>query len=152
MTDPSSARPEPSTGTMSALGTAGLFAGLDEAELAAIAGVGHEESYEADQPIVEVDDPADGMFVILDGQARVDVGGRFHILKTGDPFGEMALVAPGRRMATVRAVEPVRVLKIPAEGFQGFLLEHPRVALAMLKTLAVRLREVEQRIDAWMAY
>jgi len=152
MSDPSSTRPEPSTDTMSALGTAGLFAGLDEAELAAIALVGHEESYEADQPIVEVDDPADGMFVILNGQARVDVGGRFHILKTGDPFGEMALVAPGKRMATVRAVEPVRVLKIPAEGFHGFLLEHPRVALAMLKTLAVRLREVEQRIDAWMAY
>jgi CRP/FNR family cyclic AMP-dependent transcriptional regulator len=152
LSDQGSTSPQPSIATTSALGTAGVFAGLDDADLAAITRVGHEETYAADEAIVEVDDPADGMFVVLEGQARVDVGGRFHILKAGDPFGEIALVAPGKRMATVRAVELVRVLKIPADGFDGFLLEHPRVALAMLKTLAIRLREVEQRIDAWMTY
>jgi hypothetical protein len=40
---------------------------------------------------------------------------------------------------------------IPADGFQTFLLDHPRVAVAMLKAIVLRLREVEQRIDAWMA-
>jgi CRP-like cAMP-binding protein len=63
----------------------------------------------------------------------------------------MALVSAGRRMATVKAVEPVEALKIPAEGFQSFLLEHPGVALSMLRAVVDRLREVEQRIDAWMA-
>jgi CRP-like cAMP-binding protein len=152
LSDQASTNPQSPAAPTSALGTAGLFAGLDHADLGAITRVGHEETYAADEAIVEVDEPADGMFVILEGQARVDVGGRFHILKAGDPFGEIALVAPGKRMATVRAVEQVRVLKIPADGFDGFLLEQPRVALAMLKTLAIRLREVEQRIDAWMTY
>ncbi|MDP9298879.1 MAG: cyclic nucleotide-binding domain-containing protein, partial [Actinomycetota bacterium] len=68
-----------------------------------------------------------------------------------DFFGEMALIAPSRRMATVKAVTPVSALRIPADDFQSFLLQHPSVALAMLKAIILRLREVEQRIDAWMA-
>jgi hypothetical protein len=30
-------------------------------------------------------------------------------------------------------------------------MEHPRVGLSIMKQLVIRLREVEQRIDAWMA-
>ena len=54
-------------------------------------------------------------------------------------------------MATVRAVEPLHVLKVYADDFRSLLLERPQIALSMLRTLALRLREVEQRIDAWMA-
>ncbi len=50
------------------------------------------------------------MYVVLNGEARVDVGGRFHILKAGDFFGEIAVIAPGPRMATVRAVTGLEVL------------------------------------------
>ena len=96
-------------------------------------------------------DAGDAMFVVASGQARVDVGGRFHIMKPGDFFGEMALLAPGPRMATVKAEEDVEAIKIGADEFQAFLLSHPAVALSMMKQLVIRLREVEQRIDAWMA-
>jgi CRP-like cAMP-binding protein len=54
-------------------------------------------------------------------------------------------------MATVRADGEVQALRISAEGFQEFLIQRPRVALSMMKALVLRLREVEQRIDAWMA-
>ena len=128
-----------------------FFAGLAPQDLEDIVEVGRPVSFESGQPIVEEGDPADGMYVILSGEARVDVGGRFHIMKPGDFFGEMALIAPGKRMATVRAEQPVEALKIPADDFQSFLLQHPSVAVAMLKALVLRLREVEQRIDAWMA-
>lgn len=128
-----------------------FFAELPAEDLAAIAAVGRPASVAAGQTIVEEGDAADGMYIVLQGEARVDVGGRFHILKAGDFFGEMALIAPSKRMATVRADSDADVLLIPAEGFQSFLLDHPRVAVAMLKAIVLRLREVEQRIDAWMA-
>jgi CRP-like cAMP-binding protein len=83
--------------------------------------------------------------------AEVDVGGRFHKLGRGDFFGEMALISEGQRMATVKATEAVEALRIPADEFRSFLLDHPSVAISMLKALVGRLREVEQRIDAWMA-
>jgi CRP-like cAMP-binding protein len=75
----------------------------------------------------------------------------FHRLGPGDFFGETALLVANKRLATVRAVEPVKALRISSETFQAFLLEHPRVAIGMLRALTLRLREVEQRIDAWMA-
>ena len=62
----------------------------------------------------------------------------------------MALLGVRKRLATVKSIEPVEALKIPAVQFQELLLDHPSLALAMMKTLVERLREVEERIDAWM--
>jgi CRP-like cAMP-binding protein len=138
-------------GTITALQNTRFFGDLSPEDLQAVMNCGHRVSFDADQAIVEEGDSADGMYVITGGEARVDVGGRFHILKAGDFFGEMALIAPGRRMATVKAVGAVEALQIPADDFQSFLLDHPSVALSMLKAIVLRLREVEQRIDAWMA-
>jgi CRP-like cAMP-binding protein len=91
------------------------------------------------------------MFVVLDGEAQVDVGGRFHRLRPGDVFGEMALLASDRRLATVRAAESVRALRVESDAFRSLLREDPDLGLSLLRTLVLRLREVEQRIDAWMA-
>jgi CRP-like cAMP-binding protein len=134
-----------------ALKNAPFFAGLSPADLDGILLVGRSVSFEPGDPIVAEGDVGDGMYIIVSGTAEVDVGGRFHKLTTGNFLGEMALVSAGKRMATVKAVEPVEALKIPADGFQSFLLEHPAVALSMLRAVVDRLREVEQRIDAWMA-
>jgi CRP/FNR family transcriptional regulator, cyclic AMP receptor protein len=128
-----------------------FFAGLPQEDLDGILRVGHLVAFEAGEAIVEAGDPGDAMYIVVDGAAEVDVGGRYHTLKQGDFFGEMALIAARRRMATVKAVEDVSALKIPADDFQAFVLDHPRVALSMLKALVERLREVEQRIDALMA-
>jgi CRP-like cAMP-binding protein len=129
----------------------GLFKGLAPEDTEGILQAGERLSFPAGQAIFEAGDPGEAMFVIAEGQARVDVGGRFHVLKPGDFFGEMALLAPGPRMATVKAEADVEAIKIGAENFQAFLLAHPAVALSMMKQLVIRLREVEQRIDAWMA-
>ena len=134
-----------------ALRGAPFFAGLSPDDLEGILRVGRPVSFEAGQAMVELGEPGDGMYIIVAGSAEVDVGGRFHTLTTGHFFGEMALITAGKRMATVKAVEHVEALKIPADEFQSFLLEHPGVALSMLKAIVERLREVEQRIDAWMA-
>jgi CRP-like cAMP-binding protein len=129
----------------------GLFAELAHDDSDALLGAGEAVSFSAGQAIFEVGDEGDAMYVILEGDARVDVGGRFHVLGAGDFFGEMALLAPGKRMATVRAEGDLRALRISAEVFRGFIVQRPAVALSMMKALVLRLREVEQRIDAWMA-
>jgi CRP-like cAMP-binding protein len=134
-----------------ALKSTPFFGDLTPEDLSGILNVGRPASYTAGDPIVEEGDVGDGMYIVVSGEARVDVGGRYHVLKAGDFFGEMALISPGKRMATVRAQADVETLKIPAEEFQAFLLAHPAVGLAMLKAIVERLREVEQRIDAWMA-
>jgi CRP-like cAMP-binding protein len=52
--------------------------------------IGHEVSFGPGDVIFEAGDRADGMFVVLEGEAQVDVGSRFHRLRVGDGFGEMA--------------------------------------------------------------
>ncbi len=127
-----------------------FFSGLSTEDAGKVLEVGQVVSFEPGQAIVERGDAGDAMYLVLTGSAQVDVGGRFHTLKAGDFFGEMALIAAKKRMATVKAVEKVDALKIPADAFQAFLGEHPSVAVAMLRALVDRLREVEERIEAWM--
>jgi CRP-like cAMP-binding protein len=134
---------------ISALEAMPLFAGVTRHDLENILKIGEVRSYEAGQAIVERGEPGDAMYIVLRGIAQVDVGGRFHELKPGEFFGEMALVAGRKRMATVKAADRVDALRIGSEEFQGFLLHQPRVAIAMLKGLVERLREVQERIDAW---
>ena len=129
----------------------GLFAGLSDDDLEAIGRVGSPVTFSEGAVVFASGDEGDAMYVITDGEAKVNVGGRFHVMKVGEVFGEMALLAPGKRMATVEAGTALSALRIPAEAFQDFLLDHPRAALSIMKQLVVRLREVEQRIDAWMA-
>jgi voltage-gated potassium channel len=127
-----------------------LFTGLPRSDLEDIVRLGQKVSFDAGVDVVQSGDPGDGMYVLLKGRTEVDVGGRFHRLGPGDFFGEMALLGVKKRLATVKAVEPVEALKIPAAQFQDLLLDHPSLARAMMKTLVERLREVEERIDAWM--
>jgi CRP-like cAMP-binding protein len=135
---------------LAALERTPLFAGLDRRQLEDVLAVGQRVSYEAGQAIVERGDPGDAMYIVVGGAAEVDVGGRFHRLEQGDFFGEMAVLAGKPREATVRAVEPVEALRIPADDFQAFLEEHPHLAVAMLRSLVERLREVQDRLDSWI--
>jgi CRP-like cAMP-binding protein len=135
---------------LAALEKAPLFAGLDRAHLEDIVRVGRRVSYQPGQAIVERGDPGDAMYVVVSGAAEVDVGGRYHRLERGDFFGEMAVLAGRPREASVKAVEPLEALRIPADDLQAFLSTNPQVALGMLKSLVERLREVQDRLDTWI--
>jgi CRP-like cAMP-binding protein len=128
-----------------------MSAGFDSRDLDEMRKIGREVSFGPGEAIFEAGDRADAMFVVLEGEAQVDVGGRFHRLRHGDIFGDMALLAPDRRMATIRAVGSVQALRVEADAFRSLLCEHPELGVTLLRTLVLRLREVEQRIDAWMA-
>jgi CRP-like cAMP-binding protein len=139
-----------STVAIAALQSIPFFAGLEREELEGILRVGQPASFESGEVIVERGDVGDAMYVVLRGTAQVEVGGRYHDLKPGDFFGEMAVIAGRKRMATVRAAEPVDALRISAEDFRAFVLQQPAVALTMLRSLVDRLREVQERLDAWI--
>jgi CRP-like cAMP-binding protein len=135
---------------LAALERTPLFAGLDREHLEDVLRVGRRVSFDPGQAIVERGDQGDAMYIMVDGAAEVDVGGRFHRLERGDFFGEMAVLAGKPREATVKAAEPVEVLRIPADEFQAFLGQNPEVAVGMLKSLVERLREVQDRLDTWI--
>ncbi|MBI5721927.1 MAG: cyclic nucleotide-binding domain-containing protein [Burkholderiales bacterium] len=99
--------------------------------------------------IVREGEPASRLLVIREGSARVlkrsEGGGEHEVnrLGTGDCIGELALIDPAPRSATVRADGPVEVLAIPIADLLALAAERPRFALGLLgmaRLVAERLR------------
>jgi CRP-like cAMP-binding protein len=130
-----------------------FFEELTDDDLVRVARVGQRRSYPAGEALIERDSDHGGLFVILKGRARVEVGGAVHELGQGDFFGEMALLGRtppfgrARRSASVRAVEPVDALVIESPYFDAFLIQNPSVAVAILHGVVERLREIQNRVD-----
>jgi CRP-like cAMP-binding protein len=132
-----------------ALRSSPFFAGLSHDDLGRIAAMGEQVRFGEGEAILEKGERGDAMYLILAGTAEVEVGGRVHKPGPGQALGEMALFSQKRRTATVKALEPVEALKVPAERFHEFLLENPAVAVAVLEQVVERLREVQDRVEAW---
>jgi CRP/FNR family transcriptional regulator, cyclic AMP receptor protein len=79
-------------------------------------------------------------FVIISGEAAVTRGGKqLATLAGGDFFGEIALLEPVRRTATVMAVTSLRFFVVSDRGFQSVLDADPKIERKVLRTLARRL-------------
>jgi CRP/FNR family transcriptional regulator, cyclic AMP receptor protein len=82
-----------------------------------------------------------GFFIILDGKAAVTIGGNLvQVLGPGDYFGELALLDGGARTATITSDGELKCATMTSWAFKAFVMDNPKVAWAMLQTLAQRLR------------
>jgi CRP/FNR family transcriptional regulator, cyclic AMP receptor protein len=124
-----------------------LLTPLDDKQLKRLAGDFKERHVEAGGEIMSAGRGGVAFFILLEGEAAVTVDGQERRrLKGGDYVGEIAMIDPDApRSATVTAVTDVRLAHLSAWDFRPFVLEHPEVAWDLLRTLAKRLREAEQR-------
>jgi CRP/FNR family transcriptional regulator, cyclic AMP receptor protein len=125
------------------LGAVELFAGIDPADLEAIAARATEVEFPAGRPIARQGEVGTGFFVVESGRARVVRDGEtLAELGPGGFFGELSLLDGGPRIASVVAEEPTRCLALPSWEFERLLEERPRIAILILKGVARRLRAV----------
>jgi CRP/FNR family transcriptional regulator len=124
-----------------------LLTPLDDKQLKRLAGDFKERHVEAGGEIMSAGRGGVAFFILLEGEAAVSVDGQERRrLQAGDYVGEIAMIDPDApRSATVTAVTDVRLAHLSAWDFRPFVLEHPEVAWDLLRTLAKRLREAEQR-------
>jgi CRP-like cAMP-binding protein len=110
-------------------------------------------AFKAGETIIREGDDGDTAFVIVSGEVEVLVGAggrRVGTLGTGEVFGEMCLIEPGPRSASIVALTDVDCLVTTYEEFTASIEDHPERALAFMKTLVRRLRqmnELMERID-----
>lgn len=102
-------------------------------------------SFKAGETIITAGDEGDTAFVVVSGAVEVIVGERdsariVGTLHTGEVFGEMCLIEPGPRSATVRAAEDTECLVTSYEEFISTIEDNPERAVAFMKTLVRRLR------------
>ena len=125
------------------LGSMPLFEGLDADDLGGIADRTVEVDYGAGGVIVREGEIGTGFFVVVSGAVRVVRDGEtVSTLGRGEFFGELSVLDHRPRNAQVVAAEPTACLALASWDLETVITEQPRVALAMLRVLAGRLRDV----------
>jgi CRP-like cAMP-binding protein len=142
--------------TLGLLGRINLFAGLPPVYLRRIAGIGQTELHERGSVIFEEGAVGDKVYIILEGKVRISrqVPGMgeeaLAVLKTGDYFGEMALIDDFPRSADAHAHERCRLFVITKDHLADLLFVDRDLAYDLLwsfvRTLAARLRETNDKM------
>jgi len=101
--------------------------------------------YAAGDVIFAEGDKGEAMFVVRTGEVTIERGGRvMETLSGGGVFGEMALIDGSPRSATVRAKTDCEVAPINEKTFLFLVHETPFFAIAVMRTLADRLRRIDE--------
>ena len=120
-----------------------LFSGVGPEDLAAVADRAIEVDFPANHVIARQGEIGTGFFIVVDGRVKVvRSGATVAHLGPGEFFGELSVLDGGPRVAQVVAEAPTRCLAIASWDFERVLREEPGVALAVLRVVAARLREV----------
>ena len=123
-----------------------VFKDVRVEDLAHIAAITEEETFQPGTNLYEVNDSADSLYLVLDGKVRLHRNSQeISVSGPHEAFGTWALFDNQPRVATATALEETLVLKISREDFYDLLSDHVRIAEAMLRSLARSLRSLAER-------
>lgn len=121
-----------------------LLADLDAADLAAVADAAHPLSVDAGDTLAIEGEFGHALFAIESGTAEVSSEGETRAtLGPGDVFGEIAIIASGRRTASVVATSPMRLIVLFKRDVWALERRSPEVA-ERLRALVAERRERRQ--------
>jgi hypothetical protein len=127
-----------------------LFAQLEPDDLETLAASCRERRFGPDESLCRQGERSDEVFLILRGRVRtwvLDAEGEPRSLGDsgeGTCIGEMAVLDPAPRAATVTALRDVLTLVLGGRVFRDVLHDRPAVAEGVLKVLTQRLRAMIQ--------
>ena len=121
-----------------------LFSQCRKAELKSLAGRTADISAEPGQVLIKESHGAYEFFVIVSGKAEVSRAGRVVThLSAGDYFGELGLLDPALRDATVTACTAMELVVLAQWDFEQALEEAPGMTRRLLAGMAQRLRQLD---------
>jgi uncharacterized membrane protein len=135
------------------LRTIPMFEELAAEDLEALAGSLVERRFSAGELIVNMGDPGTEMYVVAEGHVNIHLpgeGSRRVSLKDitrGEYFGELALFDDKPRSASALATTDTVLLELARETLSKYLQKRPHAAMAILRTMAERLRETNAMLS-----
>jgi CRP/FNR family transcriptional regulator, cyclic AMP receptor protein len=136
-----------------ALARCPLFARADERILASLANRLRRRRFRKGEVIFHQGDPGDSLHVVVSGAVKIvlpSAEGEEAIiatLRTGDFFGELALLDDSPRSATATSLEPTELLVLPRGVFMDLLDTLPGLRDALLAGLARELRRLTGHVE-----
>jgi HEAT repeat protein len=127
-----------------ALRSVPLFAGLDPADLHAVAEVAEDQAFGPGEYLAAEGDLGEDLHLIVHGTVGIEHGDPPHEFArrtAGDVIGEMSLVSRAPRVASAVANTDVRTVRITRAHFESMIRERPSIALSVMRVLAERAGE-----------
>jgi CRP/FNR family cyclic AMP-dependent transcriptional regulator len=124
-----------------------LFKRLTPAELEQLAEEVDQVKFDADETIFNEHDKGDALYVVESGAVRIWVLDEdvkpvtLTELKSGEFFGELAVLDRGPRSTNATATEETILHRLSSDDFQKFLMEHPDVAIDVICEIGARMRQ-----------
>jgi predicted MFS family arabinose efflux permease len=117
-----------------------IFTPLPEATIERLAGRLRHQRLSAGASVMRQGDPADGFYVIADGEVEVfEDGIPVRVQGSGEGFGEIALIRQTPRTATVTALTDVELLRLEGDDFVAAVTGHAQSEAATEAVIATRL-------------
>jgi CRP-like cAMP-binding protein len=124
------------------LATVNLFARCTKRDLRTVARHLEVVVVPAGTEVVTQGDHGETFFLVLTGELAVDQdGSRTAVLGPDDHFGELALLDPAPRSATVTALTEAELGALSVRMFRVLLRDMPQISGALLASLATQLRD-----------
>ena len=125
------------------------FADLPDDQIAWFISQAEELHFKAGETYFRQGDPADAMFVILEGQLQVrgEIGGETVVftMKPGDVTGVLPFSRMKQFTVAARAVTDVRVLRFPSSLFPELVQKMPELTQRLVGLMSDRIRETTRR-------
>ncbi len=130
-----------------------IFKNLSSEELHDVAGILTKKIYQTGEIIIEQDELSSSAFIIESGGVKVyrlSVNGEqisLAILGPGEIVGELSLLDSEPRSAFVEAIQESVIFTLSRDSLLRILSSQPNTAINLLKTLAARLRQADERVE-----
>jgi CRP/FNR family cyclic AMP-dependent transcriptional regulator len=128
-----------------------LFANIDPVKLKLMAFASERIIFQAGQSLFEHGDEGDAAFIIVDGEADVQVdtpAGPLTVAKVAknDIVGEIAILCDVPRTATVMATSELTTLRITKDLFFRMITDFPEMGIEVMRVLAHRLEQTTTQL------
>ncbi len=124
------------------LKTVSIFSSISDETLAQLALIMTEEELESGEELFAKGDYGEDMYVIINGKVKAHDGETtYNFLGEREIFGEMAVLDPEPRVASITAVEPTRLLRLDRSSLYELMDKHSEVAHGIIRVLCRHLRE-----------
>lgn len=123
------------------LKSADIFAQTPDYVLASVAAIAEEIELEPGETFIHQGAVEDDMYIIIEGEVKVHNGDRtIATLSAGTVVGEMEVLAPAARLASVSAVTETWLFRIHKEALDEVMADRFEIAQGIIRVLVERLR------------
>jgi CRP/FNR family transcriptional regulator, cyclic AMP receptor protein len=140
------------------LARAAVFAGVDDATIAALAASVVRRAWDSGMVLFQRGDAGDYLLVLISGRVRLSVStpaGKELVLRhmgPGEVLGEFSLLDGQPRSADATLVEPSSGVLLYREQFLKVAHSHPQLGLALARHLCQQLRSTNYQMESIALY